>query len=114
MLASAYWLGGAGGKEQIRRANKFEGKGGPCVLNLNFWLVGQGQQVRDKSSVYRETERLTPIAHSSDTDGEIGHRDDVTAILPGNFSILSSLTIQKGLHVPPTSKLDPGTTPLTQ
>lgn len=106
--------GSVGGQEQIRRANKFEGKGGPHVLNLNLWLVGQGQQVRDKSSVWRETERLTPIAHCSETDGEIGHRDDVTAILPGNFSILSSFTIKKGLHVPPTSKLDPGTTPVTQ
>lgn len=106
--------GGGGGKEQIRRANKFERKGGPHALNLNLWLVGQGQEVRVKSSAWRETERLTPIAHCSEADGEIGHRDDVTAILPGNFSILSSFTIKMGLHAPPTQKLHPETTSITQ
>lgn len=40
--------------------------------------------------------------------GEIACRDDVTAILLGNFSILSSFTI-KGLRAPPTPKLDPET-----
>lgn len=49
--------GGGGGKEQIRRANKFERKGGPHALHLNLWLVGQGQGVRVKSSVWRETEK---------------------------------------------------------
>lgn len=61
-----------------------------------------------------ETERLTPIAHCSEADGEIGHRDDVTAILSGNFRILSSFTIKMGLHAPPTQKLDPETTSITQ
>lgn len=50
--------GGGGGKEQIRRANKFERKGGTRALNLNFWLLGQGQEVRVKSTLWRETERL--------------------------------------------------------
>lgn len=49
--------GGGGGKAQIRRANKFERMGGPHALNLNLWLVGQGEEVRVKSSAWRETER---------------------------------------------------------
>lgn len=45
LRASTYTLGRQGEeKEQIRRANKFERKGGPHALNLNLWLVGQGQE----------------------------------------------------------------------
>lgn len=99
--------GGGGGKEQIRRANKFERKGGPHALNLNLWLVGQKQEVRVKSSEWRETERLIPISHCSEADGEIGHRDDVTAILPSKFQHLKQFHHKHGASCTTNTKIRP-------
>lgn len=81
-----------------------EGKGRPHALNLNLWLVGQGQEVRVNNPEWRETERLTPIAHCSETDGEIGLCGDVTAILPGNFS---SFPIKTGASCTTGTKIRP-------